>query len=165
MYRYIDIRLTFSDHIISCCNKAARQLNALSRLSKCLDLNYDKVIFGLFVLRNFTYFPNFCCKQTNNKDEKSASCIADTLWWWYLWISRALNEPGTNTMRQSWFKSIILEVFTSMHDINPACIQIFLKLVYLIQYVILPKWFNRTELSTEGIFIMEVNCGTTRLVI
>ena len=121
MYRYIDIRLILSDHISSCCNKAARQLNSLSRLSKCLDLNYDKVIFGLFVLRNFTYFPNFCCKQTNSKEEKVN--IADTLWWSYLWISRVLNEPGTNTMRQSWFKSIILEVFTSMHDINPAWIQ------------------------------------------
>ena len=39
---YIDSRLTFTDHVSSCCNKAARQLNALSRTSKYLDLNCRK---------------------------------------------------------------------------------------------------------------------------
>ena len=44
---YIDSRLTFTDHVSSCCNKAARQLNALSRISKYLDLNCRKLISGV----------------------------------------------------------------------------------------------------------------------
>ena len=65
---YIDSRLTFTDHVSSCCNKAARQLNALSRISKYLDLNCRKLIFRRFVLSKFIYCPivwHFCRKQNN----------------------------------------------------------------------------------------------------
>ena len=44
---YIDNRLTFTDRVSSCCNKAARQLNAVSRISKYLDLNYKKWYSGV----------------------------------------------------------------------------------------------------------------------
>ena len=54
---YIDNCLTFTDHISSYCNKAARQLNALSRKSNYLDLNSKKLNLRSFVLSNFTYFP------------------------------------------------------------------------------------------------------------
>ena len=37
----IDSRLTFADHISPCCAKAARKLNALSRISKNLDPNVE----------------------------------------------------------------------------------------------------------------------------
>ena len=70
---YIDSRLTFTDHVSSCCNKAARQLNALSRISKYLDLNCRKLIFMSFVLSKFIYCPivwHFCGKQNNSKVEK-----------------------------------------------------------------------------------------------
>ena len=79
----IDSRLTFTDHISSCCAKAARQLNALSRISKNLDLKCRKLIFQSFVLSNFTYCPivwHFCGKQNNGKIEKNPRTgTADTI--------------------------------------------------------------------------------------
>ena len=38
----IDNRLTFSDHISACCLKAARQLNALARISIIAVIIADK---------------------------------------------------------------------------------------------------------------------------
>ena len=35
----LDDRLTFTEHISICCSKAARQLNALSRISRYLDIS------------------------------------------------------------------------------------------------------------------------------
>ena len=40
----IDNRLTFTDHVSACCLKAARQLNALARISKYLDPKSKNVI-------------------------------------------------------------------------------------------------------------------------
>ena len=38
----IDYRLTFNDHISACCLKAARQLNAVARISKHIDIKSKK---------------------------------------------------------------------------------------------------------------------------
>ena len=60
----------------SCCAKAVRQLNALSRLSKNLDPKCRKLIFESYVLSNFAHCPivwhfcDFCGQQNNGKIEK-----------------------------------------------------------------------------------------------
>ena len=124
---YIDSRLTFTDHVSSCCNKAARQLNALSRISKYLDLNCRKLIFRSFVLSNFTYCPifwHFCGKQNNSKVEKIQERALRILYDDYdSEYTELLAESRTTTMLHVRFKCIILEVFISMQGINPACIQ------------------------------------------
>ena len=124
---YIDSRLTFTDHVSSCCNKAARQLNALSRISKYLDLNCRKLIFRSLVLSNFTYCPivwHFCGKQNNSKVEKIQERALRILYDDYdSEYTELLAESRTTTMLHSRFKCIILEVFKSMQGINPACIQ------------------------------------------
>ena len=69
----IDNRLTLSDHISACCLKAARQLNALARISKYLDPKSKNVIHNSFIRGNFEYCPkgwHFCGKTNNNKLEK-----------------------------------------------------------------------------------------------
>ena len=53
----IDNRLTFSDHISACCLKAARQLNALARISKYLDPKSKSIIYNSFIRSNFEYCP------------------------------------------------------------------------------------------------------------
>ena len=59
----IDNRLTFSDHISACCLKAARQLNALARISKYLDPKSKNVIYNSFIRSNFEYCPLSVEKQ------------------------------------------------------------------------------------------------------
>ena len=63
---YIDSSL-FSDFMSSWYNNAARQLSALSRLSKSPDLNGRKLIFKCFVSNNLTYCPIIWYKQNNRK--------------------------------------------------------------------------------------------------
>ena len=52
---HIDNRLTFSEHVNHCSKKAARQLNALARISKYLSINAKKHIFRSFIMSSFTY--------------------------------------------------------------------------------------------------------------
>ena len=69
---FIDSKLTFTEHVKQCCNKAARQLNALSRISIYLDVNSRKQIFRSFIQSNFTYCSlvwHFCGATNNSKLE------------------------------------------------------------------------------------------------
>ena len=123
----IDTRLTFTEHVSSCCTKAARQLNAFSRISKNLDLKCRKLIFQSFVLSNFTYCPlvwHFCGKQNNGKIEKIQERALRILYDDYeSECSKLLDKSGAITMLQSRLNCIILEVFKSIHNANPLCIQ------------------------------------------
>ena len=69
----IDNRLQFNDHIIAMCCRAARQLNALARISKHIDTNSKHIIYNSFVASNYDYCPlvwHFCGQVDNNKLEK-----------------------------------------------------------------------------------------------
>ena len=49
----IDDKLCFSQHISVCCKKAARQLNALTRISKHLNINSRRAIYNSSIMSNF----------------------------------------------------------------------------------------------------------------
>ena len=69
----IDKQLTFNEHISLCCTKAARQLNAIARISKYLNPNSRRAIHHSFIASNFSYCPlvcHFCGKTNNAKLEK-----------------------------------------------------------------------------------------------
>ena len=69
----IDDRLNFDEHASMCCTKAARQLNALARISKYLDLKSKTIIYNSFIVSNFNHFPlawHFCGKTNNQKLDK-----------------------------------------------------------------------------------------------
>ena len=69
----IDDKLCFSQHISVCCKKAARQLNALARISKHLNINSRRAIYNSFIVRNYSYCPlvwHFCGQVNNQKLKK-----------------------------------------------------------------------------------------------
>ena len=69
----IDENLNFSEHVSSLCNKATRQLNALARISKYIDVPSRKMIYNSFIVSNFTYCAlvwHFCGKVNNGKMAK-----------------------------------------------------------------------------------------------
>ena len=69
----VDYRLTFNVHIRICTLKAARQLNALSRLSKYLDTKCKGVLNHSFIVSNSSYCPivwHFFGVINNNKLDK-----------------------------------------------------------------------------------------------
>ena len=53
----IDDNLSFHEHISVCCTIAARQLNALARIAKHLDVRSRRTIYNSFIMSNFNYCP------------------------------------------------------------------------------------------------------------
>ena len=62
----IDDNLSFHEHISVCCAKADRQLNALARIAKHLDVRSRRTIYNSFIMSNFNHCPlvwHFCGKN------------------------------------------------------------------------------------------------------
>ena len=53
----IDDQLKFNEHISVLCSKAAMQLNALSRLQKCMGKSEKEAVINSFIFSNFNYCP------------------------------------------------------------------------------------------------------------
>ena len=124
---FIDNRLTFNEHIKQSSMKAARQLNALSRISKFLNFKAKKLIFKSFVMSNFTYSPlvwHFCGKNNNAKlekiQERALRIVCDDRHAEYLDL---IKRVDTTTMLQSRLNCILLEVFKSLKHLSPTYIQ------------------------------------------
>ena len=69
----LDYMLNFDTQVSNICQKAARQLNVLQRLSKFLSVNTRLVIFKSFIRSNFNYCPivwHFCSQTNSEKLEK-----------------------------------------------------------------------------------------------
>ena len=61
------------EHVSACCSKAAKQLNALSRISRHISLKSKSIIYNSFIASNFNYCPlvwHFCGATNSNKLEK-----------------------------------------------------------------------------------------------
>lgn len=70
---YFDEQLNFQQHTLQICKKAAKQVNALSRLSHLLDFKSKMKIFNCFIQANFNYCPvvyNSFTKQNTKLMEK-----------------------------------------------------------------------------------------------
>jgi len=69
----LDVRLNFAPHIATICKKAAKQINALSRLTKVLSPESKLNIFNAFIVSNFNYCSviyHLCGKMNAKKMEK-----------------------------------------------------------------------------------------------
>ena len=69
----IDVELNFNHHIALLCNKAGRQINALSRLSNVLNVDTKMLILQSFILSHFMYcciIWHFCSISDTKKIEK-----------------------------------------------------------------------------------------------
>ena len=68
-----DLELNFNHHIALLCNKAGRQINALSRLSKDLNVDTKILILQSFISSHFMYccvIWHFCSISNTKKMEK-----------------------------------------------------------------------------------------------
>jgi len=124
---HIDCRLNFNEHIKQSSIKAARQLNALSRISKLLNVNSRKLIFRSFIMSNFTYCPlvwHFCGKTNKSKLEKIQERALIIVYNDYKSdYEELMTSFGTTTMLHSRHACILLEVFKSIKQKNPSYIQ------------------------------------------
>ena len=86
----IDYKLKFDMHLREICKSAARQLNALRRLSIYLDENSRLLIYKSFILANF----NYC--------------------------EKLLEKVGTSTLYLTRLRNIAIESFKIMHNLGPS---------------------------------------------
>ena len=122
----IDKSLCFSQHVRDMCTRAARQLNALARISRYLDMDSRMVIFKSFVMSNFTYCPltwHFCGRQNNEKMEKIQERALRILYRDYESTYQELIERAhTTTVFLARLKTMALEVFKCVQALNPPCL-------------------------------------------
>ena len=70
----IDNNLNFGKHVSSLCQKAANQLNAISRLKNYMGKKEIEVLINSFIYSNFNYCPlvwHFCSKKAMKKIDKN----------------------------------------------------------------------------------------------
>ena len=122
----IDDRLQFNDHISAMCCRAARQLNALARISKHLDSKSKHIIYNSFVASNFNYCPlvwHFCGQVNNNKleklQERSLRIIHIDYEASFETLLKCSKQESLLTKR---LKIMILEVFKTVNRLNPSCL-------------------------------------------
>ena len=122
----IDDRLCFSQHISSCCKKAARQLNALARISRHLNINSRRAVYNSFIMSNFNYCPlvwHFCGQVNNQKLEQIQERALRILFADYnSSYLELLKKAGTTTLLIQRLRLIALAVFKSLHGLNPPCL-------------------------------------------
>ena len=141
----VDCRLTFTDHNSSCCNKAAKQVNTRSRLSKTLHLTRRKLIFrSLEQLHILPHRLRFWGEQNNRKVKETRTCNPDSLPW----------------IRHT---AITIKVYV-IHEVSNSYETLtFHALKYVWnQCMSLPKWFTETDrFPSRTLFpLLEINCGT-----
>ena len=128
----IDSRLNFSEHILAICKKAARQLNAFSRIARFLDPSSPKIIYQSFVASNFNYCPlvwHFCGKTNNQKLEKIQERALKIIYSDYeSSYEELLEKSNSSTLLIARLRLLLCEIFKSLKELNTKYVsEIFVK--------------------------------------
>ena len=120
----IDEKLKFSDHVSACCKKAARQLNALARISKYLDISSRKTVYNSFIASNFEYCPmvwHFCGTENCKKLEKIQERALRILYRDYnSSYADLLEKADVSTLLISRLRTMATEVFKIVNGLHPS---------------------------------------------
>ena len=123
---FLDDKLSFSQHVSISCTKAARQLNALARISRYLNISSRSLLYNSIVRSNFNYCAmvwHFCGKTNNNKieniQERALRIIYRDYESSYEDLLSAAEAPTMWTRR---LRVILLEVFKSINMLNSDCL-------------------------------------------
>ena len=108
------------------CCRAARQLNALARISKHLDSKSKLIIYNSFAASTFNYCPlvwHFCGQVNDNKlenlQERSLRIIHNNYEASFETLLKCSKQESLLTKR---LKIMILEVFKTVNKLNPSCL-------------------------------------------
>ena len=119
----IDVELNFNHHIALLCNKAGRQINALSRLSNVLNVDTKILILQSFILSHFMYcciIWHFCSINDTKKIEKmqlkALRHIYKDYTSSYEMLREKCNRPMLLIERQ---RAMLSEVYKCIHELGP----------------------------------------------
>ena len=128
----LDNKLNFDTHISNLCKKAATQLNVLKRLRSFIGFEQKKVLVQSFVYSNFNYCPlvwYFSSMKSLQKIEKLQERALR-----FLYNDRKssykdlLQKSGRCTMQVSRQRTLCIEIYKTMNNLNPPFMKNFFKL-------------------------------------
>ena len=123
----IDYRVSFDTHIGNLCKKAARQINALKRLSSFLNQSSKHIMVNFFIIANFNYCPliwHFCSAKNIQRVEKIQERALRFVYSDYTSTYPQLLEKSSScTVEVKCLRAICLEVYKSINNIGPNCIK------------------------------------------
>ena len=107
-------------------SKAAKQLNALSRISRHISLKSKSIIYNSFIASNFNYCPlvwHFCGATNSNKLEKLRERSLRIVYNDFESpIQSLIDKSGQENLLSNRLKYFILEVFKSVNKQNAECL-------------------------------------------
>ena len=120
----IDNQLNFNLYISNICRSAANQLNALIRLKRFLDFEEKKTLINSYFYSNFNYCPlvwMFSSAKSLNKVESLQKRALRFLYDNYdSSYESILKISGKSTMNANRLRSLCIEIFKTLNNINPA---------------------------------------------
>ena len=123
----LDNKLNFDSHISDLCHKAATQLNVLKRLKSFIGFEERKVLIQSFAYSNFNYCPlvwNFSSAKSLQKVEKIKERALRFLYNDHTTSYDALLvKSGRCYMHISRLRSLCIEVYKTMKDLNPIFVK------------------------------------------
>ena len=123
----IDSKLNFDTHVHEICQKAARQINALKRLSKFLNLDSRMAIFRSFITSNFGYCSlvwHACSAKNTQKLEKLQLRALRFVYHDYTSTYDELLERARRpSLHLGRLRTLATEVYKSVHQLNPPYVQ------------------------------------------
>ena len=124
--RILDIgsKLSFDNHIKAVCAKASRMVSAFSRVANFITFDQAKLLYNSFIMLNFGYCPMiwmFCGKtaheEINRIHERALLRLYNDF---NSNFEELLTRSGEKTVHLQNLEKLLLEVFKSLHQINPA---------------------------------------------
>ena len=123
----LDYQLNFNEQVSRICQKVARQLNVLQRISKFLSEETRLLVFKSFIRSNFNYCPiiwHFCSKVNTEKLEKLQyrglkivyNCYESS-------YEELLTRANLPTLHLGRLRTIALETFKCINNSAPKYIR------------------------------------------
>ena len=120
---HFDKDLNFQQHTTLICKKAAKQVNALIRLSHVLNSSSKKKIFNTFILSNFNYCPVVYTSFTKQNmslmekvQERALRFVVNDFSSPY---SNILQTMGVPSITMSMIRKVAEQVFKVHHGMSP----------------------------------------------
>ena len=120
----IDSKLSFDNHVKAVCVKASRKVSAFSRVANFITFEQAKLLYNSFIMSNFGYCPliwMFCGKTANEEINRIHKRALRRLYNDFNSnFEELLARSGEKTVHLQNLEKLLLEVFKSLHQINPA---------------------------------------------
>lgn len=121
---HIDNTLNFNFHVSQLCKKAGFKLNALARLSNCLDFKGKMMLFNAFILSHFMYSPvvwHFCSikdmKRIEKVQKRALRYVTDDFTSSYNVLLEKCQLP---TMFIQRMRFVMIEIYKVLNNIGPV---------------------------------------------